>query len=498
MVWVVWVGHEESHRRDRVAGTGAYPLDRSSPGGHLRTLEPRQTPGHLPMSPILCPMPRLTNLIPTRFARECTTGGFIDACQDALSSLAEADSSRTALAVFGGVVGGPAAFLGIYAGMAFLQWKRDERQADEAKARARELHRRLGQIEVGVNEQKELAGLLEELLERDSAMRERLERAERESTTPEQAFEALLGPVLTELMEGIEEGFDGVRIYLSNISTWVAEGLARVEANQAVTHEKLDANATKLDASEPIDIEALEMLKRLHEGDHPDVATSLNSLADVREELGRAAEAEPMYVEALEMYKRLYPGDHPAVAMSLNNLAGVRQALGRAAEAESVFVEALEMRRRLFPGDHADVAMSLNNLAGVWETLGLTAEAEPVFVEALEMHQRLFPGNHPFVAMSLSSLAYVRQALGRAAEAEPLYVEALEMLRRLYEGDHPAVATSLNNLAGVRAAQGRWAEALGPSEQAVAMAGRCLPEGHPSRARYEQNLAFIRARLGGG
>jgi len=292
MVWVVWVGHEESHRRDRVAGTGAYPLDRSSPGGHLRTLEPRQTPGHLPMSPILCPMPRLTNLIPTRFARECTTGGFIDACQDALSSLAEADSSRTALAVFGGVVGGPAAFLGIYAGMAFLQWKRDERQADEAKARARELHRRLGQIEVGVNEQKELAGLLEELLERDSAMRERLERAERESTTPEQAFEALLGPVLTELMEGIEEGFDGVRIYLSNISTWVAEGLARVEANQAVTHEKLDANATKLDASEPIDIEALEMLKRLHEGDHPDVATSLNNLADVQHAIATSTETE--------------------------------------------------------------------------------------------------------------------------------------------------------------------------------------------------------------
>ncbi|MGB5633548.1 MAG: tetratricopeptide repeat protein [Waterburya sp.] len=75
---------------------------------------------------------------------------------------------------------------------------------------------------------------------------------------------------------------------------------------------------------------------------------------------GRYGEAEPLYTEALAMYKRLFPDDHPDVATSLNNLAELYRAQGRYGEAEPLYTEALAMKKRLFPDDHPDVATSLN------------------------------------------------------------------------------------------------------------------------------------------
>jgi CHAT domain-containing protein len=48
------------------------------------------------------------------------------------------------------------------------------------------------------------------------------------------------------------------------------------------------------------------MYRRLFNGDHPDVAISLNNLAYLYKAQGRLGEAEPLYKEALEIYKSIY------------------------------------------------------------------------------------------------------------------------------------------------------------------------------------------------
>ncbi len=53
------------------------------------------------------------------------------------------------------------------------------------------------------------------------------------------------------------------------------------------------------------------MRQRLFEGDHPDVATSLNNLAYFTTPKDATVEAEPLYQQALEMTQRLFEGDHP-------------------------------------------------------------------------------------------------------------------------------------------------------------------------------------------
>nr|MBW4689151.1 tetratricopeptide repeat protein [Komarekiella atlantica HA4396-MV6] len=187
--------------------------------------------------------------------------------------------------------------------------------------------------------------------------------------------------------------------------------------------------------------QCLNVCQALFDGDHPDVATSLNNLAELYRSQGRYSEAEPLYTQALEMRRRLFDGDHPDVATSLNNLAGLYRSQGRYSEAEPLYTQALEMRRRLFDGDHPYVATSLNNLAGLYDSQGRYSEAEPLYTQALEMRRWLFDGDHPDVAGSLNNLAGLYRSQGRYSEAEPLYTQALEMRRRLFDGDHPYVAT---------------------------------------------------------
>ena len=108
---------------------------------------------------------------------------------------------------------------------------------------------------------------------------------------------------------------------------------------------------------------ALEMRQRLYNGDHPDVAQSLNSMAVSYTRVGDDHKAAEFYLKALEMRQRLYNGDHPDVAESLNSMAVSYTRLGDDHKAAEFYLKALEMRQRLYSGDHPDVAQSLNNMA---------------------------------------------------------------------------------------------------------------------------------------
>jgi CHAT domain-containing protein/Tfp pilus assembly protein PilF len=243
--------------------------------------------------------------------------------------------------------------------------------------------------------------------------------------------------------------------------------------------------------AEPLLREALAMYQRLYKGDHPDLALSQTNLAFVLQAHGKYADAEPLFREALAMNRRLHKGDHPDLALSLNNLAFVLQAQGKYADAERLYHKALAMYKRLLRGDHPDLALSLTNLALVFHDQGRYADAEALSREALAMYQRLYKGNHSVVALSLTNLAGVLGDLGKYAEAEPLFREALAMNQRLHKGDHPDLANSLNGLAWVLQDQQRYADAESLFREALAMNRRLHKGDHPDLALSLYNLAFV-------
>jgi tetratricopeptide (TPR) repeat protein len=63
--------------------------------------------------------------------------------------------------------------------------------------------------------------------------------------------------------------------------------------------------------------------------DHPDVARSLNNLADLYEKEQRFADAEPLFKRALAIREQAVGSDHPETAALVNNLASLDQEQGR-------------------------------------------------------------------------------------------------------------------------------------------------------------------------
>jgi tetratricopeptide (TPR) repeat protein len=236
---------------------------------------------------------------------------------------------------------------------------------------------------------------------------------------------------------------------------------------------------------------ALEIVRTIWLGDHPNIATSLNNLAGFYCSQGRYKEAESLYQQALKLYKRLYKDNHPDVATSLNNLAVFYCSQGRYEEAEPLYQQALELYKRLDKDNHPDVATSLNNLADLYCSQGRYKEAEPLYRQALELFENLLGNSHPNVAQVLNNLAILYQNQGRYEEAEPLYRQALELFKRLFGDNHPDVAQVLNNLAILYRFQGRYEKAEPLHQQALELFENLLGNSHPNVAQVLNNLAIL-------
>jgi tetratricopeptide (TPR) repeat protein len=60
---------------------------------------------------------------------------------------------------------------------------------------------------------------------------------------------------------------------------------------------------------------------------------------------GRYAEAEPLYQRSLAIREQALGAEHPDVAQSLNNLAELYRAQGRYAEAEPLYARSLAIEQ---------------------------------------------------------------------------------------------------------------------------------------------------------
>jgi tetratricopeptide (TPR) repeat protein len=225
--------------------------------------------------------------------------------------------------------------------------------------------------------------------------------------------------------------------------------------------------------------------------EHPDVAESLNNLAELLDYRGRYAEAEPLHRRGLAIREKVLGPEHPDVAASLNNLAVLLKSQGKYAEAEPLCRRALAIREKVLGSEHPDVAASLNNLAKLLYAQGKYAVAEPLYRRALAIWEKALGPEHPDVAQSLNNLAVLLDSQGKYAETEPLHRRALAIWEKALGPEHPDVAASLNNLAVLLKSQGKYAEAEPPYRRALVIMEKSLGPEHPDVAVSLNNLAAL-------
>src|SRR5262249_30487612 len=102
---------------------------------------------------------------------------------------------------------------------------------------------------------------------------------------------------------------------------------------------------------------------------------------------------------------------HPNVAISLNTLADLYRAQGYHEEARLLGKRALALREQALGPTHPDVAESLNTLAQVYEDQGQDSEALPLIQRALAILAHALP-DHPHTAMAQEQLAALLRRMG--------------------------------------------------------------------------------------
>ncbi len=100
--------------------------------------------------------------------------------------------------------------------------------------------------------------------------------------------------------------------------------------------------------------ESLAIRDKALGNDHPDVAISINNLAQIYNFWGHYAEAEPLYKRPLEIDEKALAPDHPHVAIVLENYADLLWKTQRNAEAEEMEARAEAIRAKHSGDDQPD------------------------------------------------------------------------------------------------------------------------------------------------
>jgi CHAT domain-containing protein len=252
----------------------------------------------------------------------------------------------------------------------------------------------------------------------------------------------------------------------------------------------------KYAAAIPLAEHALAIREKVLGKEHPDVATSLNNLAGLYQNMGNYSQAEPLYQRALEIREKVLGPENPAVATSLDDLAELYHKQGKFRTAEPLYQRSLAIREKVLGPEHLHVAGSLNNLADLYLDIGNYSQAEPLYQRSLAIREKVLGSEHPAVATSLISLAGLYHRQGKFRTAEPLYQRSLAIREKVLGLEHPAVALSLNNLAALYENMGNYSQAEPMYQRSLAIWEKVLGKEHPDVATSLNNLAGLYENMG--
>ena len=367
--------------------------------------------------------------------------------------------------------------------------ERIEATGDEVWLQAA-LYRVLGSLNIGLSRYEEAERLLELSLERNAAIEG---RAPGEVLYQRATILIDYGVVLHDLghyPRAAEASAEAVRLFQQS---GVADPISLALALNYLG-VNLQANGQLAESVGPTE-RSLRLNEEHGPPDDPEVAWGWGSLGYINYQLGHHDVAVEQFEHALELARRVFDGDHYDLAHHLNNLGGVYHRIGRIAEAEPLLVEGLEMNQRMFATEpHGSLARAYMNLASLSLDLGRAAEAVELLDRGYEVSVAALGADHPRTARLLAARSLARQRAGDPKGALEDALRSAELAEAKHEPGHRDRAAAHLTRGRVLTLQGRHAEALGELEQHAAWVDANTPAGHPRRAESARWIG--EARLG--
>lgn len=131
---------------------------------------------------------------------------------------------------------------------------------------------------------------------------------------------------------------------------------------------------------------------------------SLSLSATVLAGLGHSKEAEKLDIQGVEIRKRMLGQEHPETLTSMNNLAGRWREQGQLEKAEELHMQVVEMSKRVLGQEHPDTLTGMQNLAWTWKRQGYDGKALTLMAEVVQLRKKVLGPDHPHTEISIRAL----------------------------------------------------------------------------------------------
>lgn len=301
-----------------------------------------------------------------------------------------------------------------------------------------------------------------------------------------------LGILLTE-EQLYDPAIEALRTSLSTLrKTYGSEDLRVAQVLGYIGHSLADQGSPN-DAFKALSCyeEELSISRRLLPENHPDIATVLNNLACLLEDVQRFDEALAYYLEALDI-RRQQPdsGSSEEEAIVLLNIGSLYYQKGQLEEAKQYTAEAVDIFKAIDEG-HERLPEVYTNLAVILHSQGDVDAA----MSTLQSAEVSAPDADTQADIQLL-MANILDDEGNYEEALKLYETAYSTLAEKYGARHTRCADVLNFIGALCQARGKFKDALVRFEEAHSIRAELLGEQHPETAQVLFNMAQSLESLG--
>jgi serine/threonine-protein kinase len=313
---------------------------------------------------------------------------------------------------------------------------------------------------------------------------------------------------VTDFMLGLFQAAEGGQSLRDTVTAHelLARGLARANALSAQPELKaqmldvigrIHTQLGEYDQAKPMLEEAVRIRRSIYGDVHPDVATSLEALADVSASQRDNAETVRLRRQVVALRRTISGDDNPktlnalyALALSLHRSGDFRGA----APAFDQWMAAITRQPRELSENRAQ---QLIDAADVYESRGEIDRAEVLIREALTIRRALYGNHHSLVASNLNMLASLLASKpGNAVAVDSLFRESEAVLRAAYPDGHLSLSLTLRNHGRQLQRLNRWSDAQALMREALELRRRLLGPNSLDVGMSDIDVGFNLAMMG--
>jgi tetratricopeptide (TPR) repeat protein len=283
------------------------------------------------------------------------------------------------------------------------------------------------------------------------------------------------------------------KLYRAALSLDTGDGLrvAIMAGNLGTLYKHLD----RYQEAERAYSQALELRRKLLPPNRPELAYSLNNLADIYRIEGRYWEAHNLTQAAVRSLEVINPQD-PEMPILLSNLGVLERYLNHPLEAEQLLRSAISSAEQLLGPKTKPVTLALNNLAQVLEDKRDYEGAEALYLRAAPILEELGPACSYDLAIVLANLGRMQQRAGRLEAGKQNEQKALALIDGSVQPNTVIRAEIFRTLGNILAAEGHADQSIAYFERSLALEEKVLGDLHPSVAETLRDYSAAALQAG--